>query len=381
MRSLLHTRVRRDPVQGQQGPGRITSPPAMGSASVNRALRRPAEQVFPSAKTLVRRLINGALRLLGFAIVRRSRLANADARRGPSFVSAPLPTGAAEVLRRDHPLLKEYEQRYRHHAATGSQWSPEYTRNEIDLRYFRGDNAFVWQPHGGADELRYALTSYYTRLHDRHGLLERLDEDGLFGAYTYEIDGNVVSRDLLDSIVELMFLDDELAIGSRATTILDIGAGYGRLAHRATTAYQNITYLCTDAVPESTFLSDFYLDYRGIADRAHVLPLDEVAGALDDQAIDVAVNIHSFSECPLSAIEWWLDLLAANRVEYLMIVPNTEGALLSRERGDARLDFMPAIQTRQFELVRARPKYGHSDVVQRNGLFPTTYFLFRRQHS
>jgi hypothetical protein len=49
-----------------------------------------------------------------------------------------------------------------------------------------------------------------------------LTEDGLFGAYTYEIDGKVVGRDLLDSIVELMFLDDELAIGSRATTILDI---------------------------------------------------------------------------------------------------------------------------------------------------------------
>jgi hypothetical protein len=353
----------------------------MASASVNGALRRVAEHVVPPAKTLVRRLINGALGPLGLAIVKRSSLGNTDARRGPSFVSASLPTGAAEVLRRDHPLLKEYEQRYWDHAAAGSQWSPEYTRNEIDLRYFRGDNAFVWQPHDRTDEIRYALTTYYTHLHDRHRLLERLTEDGLFGAYTYEIDGIVVSRDLLDSIAELMFLDEELALGSRTTTILDIGAGYGRLAHRATTAYQNITYLCTDAVPESTFLSEFYLDFRGVADRAPVLPLDEVAGAIEDQAIDVAVNIHSFSECPLSAIEWWLELLAASRVEHLMIVPNTEGALLSRERGVARLDFMPAIQARQFELICARPKYAYSDVVQRNGLFPTTYFLFRRQRS
>jgi SAM-dependent methyltransferase len=292
-----------------------------------------------------------------------------------------LPSDAAEVLRRDHPLLNEYDRRYLHHAAAGSQWSSEYTRNAIDLRYFRGDNAFVWQPHDRTDEIRYALTTYYTRLHDRHRLLERLTEDGLFGAYTYEIDGVAVSRDLLDSIAELMFLDDELAIGSRAATILDIGAGYGRLAHRATTAYQNITYLCTDAVPESTFLSEFYLDYRGVADRARVLPLDEVAAAIEDEAIDVAVNVHSFSECPLSAIEWWLDLLAANGVEYLMIVPNTEGALLSTERAMARVDFMPAIQARQFELICARPKYANSEVVQRHGLFPTTYFLFRRQHS
>jgi hypothetical protein len=160
---------------------------------------------------------------------------------------------------------------------------------------------------------------------------------------------------------------------------LDIGAGYGRLAHRGTTAFPSTTYLCTDALPEATFLSEYYLDYRGVADRAHVLPLDEVALAIEDQPIDVAVNVHSFSECPLSAIEWWLDLLVANDVENLMIVPNTEA--VSREGGAAPRDFMPAIQARQFEPVCTRPKYAHSDLVQRHGIFPTTYFLFRRQHS
>ena len=72
------------------------------------------------------------------------------------------------------------------------------------------------------------------------------------GVNLHDIDGMLVSRDLLDSINELTFLDDELGIAQRNMTILDIGAGYGRLAHRATTAFENLTYLCTDAIPLSS---------------------------------------------------------------------------------------------------------------------------------
>jgi putative sugar O-methyltransferase len=164
-----------------------------------------------------------------------------------------------------------------------------------------------------------------------------------------------VSRDLLDSVAELAFLDDELGISERKTTILDIGAGYGRLAHRATTAFANVRCLCTDAVPLSTFLSSFYLGLRAVGDRATVVPLDRIAETLEATRIDVAVNIHSFSECPISAIIWWLDLLAENAVDHLMIVPNTEGRLLSKERNAPRIDFMPLVQARGFELLRTRP--------------------------
>lgn len=301
---------------------------------------------------------------------------------GASLPVPALPPGAAETLRPDHPRLREYERRYSHHpAAVGSQWSAEFVRDAVDLSYFRGHNAYVWQHRDRADSLRYGLTTYYTRLNDPLGLFQRLGEDGLFGAYTFEIDRVRVSRDLLDSIAELTFLHEHLGIGSRAVTILDIGAGYGRLAHRATTAFENVTYLCSDAVPESTFLSEYYLDFRGVADRAAVVPLDQVAEAIEDRVIDVAVNIHSFSECPLSAIEWWLDLLAANRVESLMIAPNKrrgKSALLSTERDGARLDFMPLLEARGFELVHTRPKYGRSDFLQAQGIHPTQYFLFRQ---
>src|SRR5262245_15804072 len=95
----------------------------------------------------------------------------------------PLPPGAGEVLRSDHPKLAAYKRRYAGHAAAEpSQWSSDYIRNTIDITSFRANNSYVWQQWDSADPFRYGVTTYYTRLHDRLGLLDRLDEDGLFGA-------------------------------------------------------------------------------------------------------------------------------------------------------------------------------------------------------
>jgi hypothetical protein len=214
-------------------------------------------------------------------------------------------------------------------------------------------------------------------------LFERLREDGLFAAEPYDIDGVLVSRDhLLDSIVELTFLDTELGISRRQVTILDIGAGYGRLAHRATTAFENVRYLCADAVPLSTFLCDYYLRFRGVTDRATIVPLDRVAETLARTKVDLAVNIHSFSECPLSVIDCWLNLLVKRRVPYLMIVPNAGTRLRSTERDGTRVDFMPLLRTSSFELARRRPKYGDSDFMHGHGIpgrFRVFYFLFERR--
>jgi hypothetical protein len=296
--------------------------------------------------------------------------------------SPPLPSGAEEFLRADHALLAEYDRRYRGHPATiPSQWSSDYVRNTIEIRSFRGNSAYVWQQWDVADSFRYGLATYFTRLHDRLRLFDRLHEDGLFGAEIYDVDGVRVSRDLLDSIAELTFLDEELGISQRDVTILDIGAGYGRLAHRATTAFENVTYLCTDAVPLSTFLSGYYLDFRGVSDRACVIPLDEISESLAGVHIDLAVNIHSFSEIPFTGIEWWLDLIAENDVRHLLIVPNTDTRLLSKELDGPKVDLRPEIERRGFELVRMRPKYP-SDFMQRHGLhgrFPMFYFLFARR--
>jgi hypothetical protein len=129
-------------------------------------------------------------------------------------------------------------------------------------------------------------------------------------------------------------------------------------------------------------LSSYYLGFRGAGDRAKVIPLDEIAGELTGRKIDLAVNIHSFAECPIHVIDWWLKLLSENDVDRLMIVPNTKDRLLSKERNAPRRDFMPLVEAAGFELVRKQPKYGSSEFMQRHGLhgpFPMYYLLFARR--
>jgi SAM-dependent methyltransferase len=329
---------------------------------------------------VTRRLRAGAEALLAradLAVVHRSNYERWLESEAPSSSPVPGPESVDRELRQDNPRLVELAERYRSHpAARHSQWSDEFVAEQVDLRFFRGDNAYVWQRRLNAQPVHYALTTFYHERHAPTGLLDKLTEDRLFGAHAYDVDGRLVSRDLLDSVAELTFLEETLGLsGLSEPTILDIGAGYGRLAHRAT-AVLPVTYLCTDAVPASTFLCELYLRFRQ-APGAEVIPLDEVDGALEGRRIDVAVNVHSFSECPASAIGWWLDLLVRHDVEHLMIVPNGD-QLLSTERSGGRLAFGPLVEARGFKTVVDRPKYAHSAAVQEHGIYPGRHLLFRR---
>ena len=143
-------------------------------------------------------------------------------------------------------------------------------------------------------------------------LLDRLDEDGAFGCWTFRYPGHpLYSRDLLESVNEINFLERELSLSARASlSVLDIGAGYGRLAHRMTRRRRNLAdYCCVDAIPDSTFLCDYYLGHRGAR-----LPLGRCrstsSARLRPRSFDLAVNIHSFPECTLEAVAWWLQLVA-----------------------------------------------------------------------
>jgi hypothetical protein len=230
----------------------------------------------------------------------------------PSFVASPLPEGAEAYLRADNPKLLALRERYRRHTQfSHSQWSPEIFKCELDLR-FRSDNAYNWQVRGGPSEINYLLTAYYVKEIDRLDLWSRLTEDELFGAYTFDFNGaRRISRDLLDSILQINFLDHHtnLSLLSDAT-VLDIGAGYGRRAWRIAQGLPNLRHIwCTDAVAESTFLCGYYLRFRGVNGVARVVPLDEIEETLNNAEIHIVTNVHSFSECTWQAISWWLDIL------------------------------------------------------------------------
>jgi hypothetical protein len=297
--------------------------------------------------------------------------------------NAPLPDGAAKYLSEENPRLVELRARYEKAdkaVTTPLVWTSGHSRSDY-LRYFRGDGRYLWQVGGpNMNLLGYALTAYYATTVDRLGMMAKLTDDAWFGNHTLDVNSRRVSRDLLDSIIEISFLERHLGLGSlKAPTVLDIGAGYGRVAHRMVEALPGLErYLCTDAVAASTFLSEYYLRFRGCEGRAVVVPLDEIDARLQREAITLAINVHSFSECQPSAVDWWLTRLERSGVQYLFVVPNA----ISGNDGQALLtndgrDFSRVIEMHGYRLVVKEPKY-LDPVVQRFGINPTYHHLFQR---
>jgi SAM-dependent methyltransferase len=166
-----------------------------------------------------------------------------------------------------------------------------------------------------------------------------------------------VSRDLLESVNEINYLERALGLSQRdAFSVVDVGAGYGRLAHRMAEAMPNLRdYCCLDAIPESTFVSEYYLRHRGCVPPARVVRLDEVEAELRPGGFDLAVNVHSFSECPLAAIEWWAGQLARLEVPKLLVVPNEPDRLLSLEADGRREDFAPVLERAGYRPADSEP--------------------------
>src|SRR5207237_31488 len=122
-------------------------------------------------------------------------------------------------------------------------------------------------------------------------------------------------------------------------------------------------YACVDAIPESTFLCDYYLRYRGLGGRARAVPLDEVAArGAGLGRFDIAFNVHSWSECTLAAIAWWVDLVRRLDVPYLLVVPNQHDRFVSKEPDGTRSDFRPVIEDAGYHLVAEEPVFDDPDV-------------------
>jgi hypothetical protein len=247
-----------------------------------------------------------------------------------------------------------------------SVWNDHLIGSQVDLRYFRGENPYVWtyrdpwkyREWPRSVELKYFIFAEYVRSRDSRNLLEHLGEDGAFGCWTFDYLGYPpVSRDLLDSVNEILFLDRHLGILDKPRLrVLDIGAGYGRTAHRMIRAASDVDdYCCVDAIPESTLICEYYLHHRGCMPPARVVPLHELDGALQPGHFDLAVNIHSFSECTYDAISWWLDWLERLRVPNLLIVPNDRDELLAFESDGTRRDFRPLIEAAGYQLSVCEP--------------------------
>jgi hypothetical protein len=281
-----------------------------------------------------------------------------------------------EYLRYDNPYLEELRRRYSQHPAGDHiQWDGAAVEADVALPFFRADNMYVFQSRRYPPSAMYATAAYVTQI-DRLGLLDILQEDELFGAEVFDFHGKLVSRDLLDSIIEINFLDRYLGFSSgRTATVLDIGAGYGRLAHRMTSAFSNLeTYYCVDAVPESTFISSYYLNFRKATDRCMVVPLDELSHV---GPVDLALSIYCFTECRNRVVAWWLDRIRGMRVPWLFIESAPSLGLTSHE-DHGRKDFRRLIERSGFTLVAHERKFESAPVLNTYGLYPSDYYLFQR---
>jgi hypothetical protein len=210
--------------------------------------------------------------------------------------SVPLPDAAAQ-LTPDNPRLVELRERY---AALdlpvldASRWRPEAVADFLDLRWFRGETLITWHyrelPRISA--LKFFVLARYVRDRDTLGLLDRLARTGAFGCWTSAIPGHrTYSRDLLESANELLFLEraPRRLEAARRCACSTSARATGAFAHRfARPIPTSATYCCVDAVPESTFLSDYYLGSaaRAARPRRAARPLDaELARRRFDLAV------------------------------------------------------------------------------------------------
>ena len=184
----------------------------------------------------------------------------------------------------------------------------------ISLDRFRATDQYLWQPES------YPWETLTRRLFEavESDRLRRMGEDGAFGCRVWDFNGLPVSRDLLDSLLEIRFLEKHLPRFS-VKGLLDIGAGYGRLAHRLEQTHPELRVLCTDTVPVSVECARAYLEHR--KGHWHIVPPDRIPWGL----VDVAANVHSWSECTPEEIGAWLAAMADNGVPWLFVIPHDRG--------------------------------------------------------
>lgn len=128
-----------------------------------------------------------------------------------------------------------------------------------------------------------------------------------------------VTRMWMDSMVEVNFLARHVPL--RLMHVLDIGAGYGRLA--AVMVGEVASYTCVDSVEISKFVCEYFTMKH--APDVMVLSPEQLPDW--NHPFSLAINIHSWSECSLESIEEWLAILKQKGVLYLFTVPHDDNYL------------------------------------------------------
>ena len=245
----------------------------------------------------------------------------------------------------------------------------------IDLANFRANNQFLWQP----DHYPYEEILNYLVVRDESERLVEMGEDGSFGVRTWDVDGFTVSRDLLDSALEINFLERHLPrFGVRR--VLDIGAGYGRLAHRLLQTHPELDVTCTDTVEVSLKCCRLYRDHCALPWNIVARNAMHMVDLARNIAADLAINIQSWSECTRVEVDRWVSQLAYAMVPWLFVIPHEPG-FTTKDAYDAGTTQRDGnAPPEEFRSVIE----GHGYTVHRQELAADTvdgrnYYLFRRE--
>jgi len=103
-----------------------------------------------------------------------------------------------------------------------------------------------------------------------------------------------------------------------------------------------------------------------------------VEALLSGRDIQLAINVHSFSECTLDAMDWWTQKIAAYGVKYLFVVPNPGAtADASCQTFDGR-ELEPILARHRYHPIVREPRYA-DPIVQKYGIDPVWLHLFEKQ--
>lgn len=268
--------------------------------------------------------------------------------------------------------VQELEKRYENLGFISSRgvWTKNHLRN-FDFQKFRGDNIYVWQSRM-FEEINFFVSYQYALKMDAMDLNKKFIESKSYGVEVYEFDGLAISREWIDSILEINYLEEKIGLTTTLDLeIIDIGAGYGRLAFRLAEAFPLSKINCVDAIPLSTCLSRVYLEPFIESQQVIVHDLETVQAVVRGR-INLAVNVHSFSEMSLEWVNYWIDFLVEKDVKYLFIVPN--GSSLTLNNG---ADFGSLLIGAGYTVIDQKSKYSESD-FKKFGIYPSTYFLLKK---
>jgi putative sugar O-methyltransferase len=117
--------------------------------------------------------------------------------------------------------------------------------------------------------------------------------------------GRLISQDLANAALEATAVGRALD-GTQPSSIVEVGAGYGRTAYALLNSFPDATYTIVDIEPALS-IARWYLEQLFPRERLRFLAPDET-NDLADGSIDLVVSISSLHEMRLDQVERYLEL-------------------------------------------------------------------------